>query len=182
MAHSLTSVYLRRSLSNIESRHAYNLTCALETGIKSRTSRVTVWNVAQQWWEFLSALFFCFCREPREAVMNKTCMECHPECQRMNVTATCSAPVRVPQPLNCYRKHPPKNSLRIKEHHEWKVTQHEICFASFSSTNFSISSSFNGTWCNGSHKTCCLLYERCGCAIQLLNCVLFYTHFWGCWK
>uniref|UniRef100_A0A671XJI3 receptor protein-tyrosine kinase n=1 Tax=Sparus aurata TaxID=8175 RepID=A0A671XJI3_SPAAU len=28
--------------------------------------------------------------EPREAVMNKTCMECHPECQRMNVTATCS--------------------------------------------------------------------------------------------
>uniref|UniRef100_A0A671XJ71 Receptor protein-tyrosine kinase n=1 Tax=Sparus aurata TaxID=8175 RepID=A0A671XJ71_SPAAU len=32
--------------------------------------------------------------EPREAVMNKTCMECHPECQRMNVTATCSAPVR----------------------------------------------------------------------------------------
>ncbi|XP_030258084.1 epidermal growth factor receptor [Sparus aurata] len=30
--------------------------------------------------------------EPREAVMNKTCMECHPECQRMNVTATCSAP------------------------------------------------------------------------------------------
>ncbi|XP_042284525.1 epidermal growth factor receptor [Thunnus thynnus] len=30
--------------------------------------------------------------EPREAVMNKTCMECHPECQRMNGTATCSAP------------------------------------------------------------------------------------------
>uniref|UniRef100_A0A3Q1HB43 Receptor protein-tyrosine kinase n=1 Tax=Anabas testudineus TaxID=64144 RepID=A0A3Q1HB43_ANATE len=30
--------------------------------------------------------------EPREAVMNKTCVECHPECQRMNGTATCSAP------------------------------------------------------------------------------------------
>uniref|UniRef100_A0A3B5AVZ7 receptor protein-tyrosine kinase n=1 Tax=Stegastes partitus TaxID=144197 RepID=A0A3B5AVZ7_9TELE len=28
--------------------------------------------------------------EPREAVANKTCMECHPECQRMNGTATCS--------------------------------------------------------------------------------------------
>ncbi|XP_060900943.1 epidermal growth factor receptor [Labrus mixtus] len=30
--------------------------------------------------------------EPREAVLNKTCMECHPECHRMNGTATCSAP------------------------------------------------------------------------------------------
>ncbi|KAF1383726.1 hypothetical protein PFLUV_G00134830 [Perca fluviatilis] len=30
--------------------------------------------------------------EPREAVVNKTCMECHPECQRLNGTATCSAP------------------------------------------------------------------------------------------
>uniref|UniRef100_A0A8C7X7A5 Receptor protein-tyrosine kinase n=1 Tax=Oryzias sinensis TaxID=183150 RepID=A0A8C7X7A5_9TELE len=29
--------------------------------------------------------------EPREAVMNKTCVECDPECQRMNGTATCSA-------------------------------------------------------------------------------------------
>ncbi|MEQ2216931.1 hypothetical protein XENOCAPTIV_026022 [Xenoophorus captivus] len=32
---------------------------------------------------------------PREAVMNKTCMECDPECLRMNGTATCRAPVRV---------------------------------------------------------------------------------------
>ncbi|XP_069013747.1 epidermal growth factor receptor isoform X1 [Embiotoca jacksoni] len=30
--------------------------------------------------------------EPQEAVMNKTCMECHPECHRMNGTVTCSAP------------------------------------------------------------------------------------------
>uniref|UniRef100_A0A8C7X7H3 Receptor protein-tyrosine kinase n=1 Tax=Oryzias sinensis TaxID=183150 RepID=A0A8C7X7H3_9TELE len=30
--------------------------------------------------------------EPREAVMNKTCVECDPECQRMNGTATCSGP------------------------------------------------------------------------------------------
>uniref|UniRef100_A0A8C9Z015 receptor protein-tyrosine kinase n=1 Tax=Sander lucioperca TaxID=283035 RepID=A0A8C9Z015_SANLU len=30
--------------------------------------------------------------EPREAVVNKTCIECHPECQRLNGTATCSAP------------------------------------------------------------------------------------------
>uniref|UniRef100_A0A3Q3KMH1 Receptor protein-tyrosine kinase n=2 Tax=Monopterus albus TaxID=43700 RepID=A0A3Q3KMH1_MONAL len=30
--------------------------------------------------------------EPREAVVNKACMDCHPECQRMNGTATCSAP------------------------------------------------------------------------------------------
>uniref|UniRef100_A0A3Q0SLT8 Receptor protein-tyrosine kinase n=1 Tax=Amphilophus citrinellus TaxID=61819 RepID=A0A3Q0SLT8_AMPCI len=30
--------------------------------------------------------------ELREAVVNKTCVECHPECQRMNGTATCSAP------------------------------------------------------------------------------------------
>uniref|UniRef100_G3PYZ7 Receptor protein-tyrosine kinase n=1 Tax=Gasterosteus aculeatus aculeatus TaxID=481459 RepID=G3PYZ7_GASAC len=30
--------------------------------------------------------------EPRETVVNKTCMECHPECQRMNGTATCNAP------------------------------------------------------------------------------------------
>ncbi|XP_035526470.1 epidermal growth factor receptor [Morone saxatilis] len=30
--------------------------------------------------------------EPREAIVNKTCMECHPECQRVNGTATCSAP------------------------------------------------------------------------------------------
>uniref|UniRef100_A0A3Q3X0G2 Receptor protein-tyrosine kinase n=1 Tax=Mola mola TaxID=94237 RepID=A0A3Q3X0G2_MOLML len=28
--------------------------------------------------------------EPREAVRDKTCMECHPECQRMNGTTTCS--------------------------------------------------------------------------------------------
>uniref|UniRef100_A0A8C9Z3V3 Receptor protein-tyrosine kinase n=1 Tax=Sander lucioperca TaxID=283035 RepID=A0A8C9Z3V3_SANLU len=28
--------------------------------------------------------------EPREAVVNKTCIECHPECQRLNGTATCS--------------------------------------------------------------------------------------------
>uniref|UniRef100_A0A8C4H5U2 Receptor protein-tyrosine kinase n=1 Tax=Dicentrarchus labrax TaxID=13489 RepID=A0A8C4H5U2_DICLA len=30
--------------------------------------------------------------EPREAIVNKTCMECHPECQRVNGTATCSGP------------------------------------------------------------------------------------------
>ncbi|XP_010727531.3 epidermal growth factor receptor [Larimichthys crocea] len=30
--------------------------------------------------------------EPREAVVNKICVECHPECQSMNGTATCSAP------------------------------------------------------------------------------------------
>ncbi|XP_041848225.1 epidermal growth factor receptor [Melanotaenia boesemani] len=30
--------------------------------------------------------------EPREAAVNKMCMECHPECQRMNGTATCKAP------------------------------------------------------------------------------------------
>uniref|UniRef100_A0A4W6BYA2 Receptor protein-tyrosine kinase n=1 Tax=Lates calcarifer TaxID=8187 RepID=A0A4W6BYA2_LATCA len=30
--------------------------------------------------------------ELREAVVNRTCMACHPECQRMNGTATCSAP------------------------------------------------------------------------------------------
>uniref|UniRef100_A0A7N8YG17 receptor protein-tyrosine kinase n=1 Tax=Mastacembelus armatus TaxID=205130 RepID=A0A7N8YG17_9TELE len=30
--------------------------------------------------------------EPREVVVNKTCVDCHPECQRMNGTATCSAP------------------------------------------------------------------------------------------
>uniref|UniRef100_A0A3B5MDV3 Receptor protein-tyrosine kinase n=1 Tax=Xiphophorus couchianus TaxID=32473 RepID=A0A3B5MDV3_9TELE len=35
--------------------------------------------------------------EPREAVMNKTCMECDPECLRMNGTATCQAP----GPGNC---------------------------------------------------------------------------------
>uniref|UniRef100_A0A3Q3RBV8 Receptor protein-tyrosine kinase n=1 Tax=Monopterus albus TaxID=43700 RepID=A0A3Q3RBV8_MONAL len=35
-------------------------------------------------------LYYCFCREPREAVVNKACMDCHPECQRMNGTATCS--------------------------------------------------------------------------------------------
>uniref|UniRef100_A0A672IY90 Receptor protein-tyrosine kinase n=1 Tax=Salarias fasciatus TaxID=181472 RepID=A0A672IY90_SALFA len=35
--------------------------------------------------------------DPREAVMNKTCVECHPECQRINGTATCSAP----GPANC---------------------------------------------------------------------------------
>uniref|UniRef100_A0A7N8WM26 Receptor protein-tyrosine kinase n=1 Tax=Mastacembelus armatus TaxID=205130 RepID=A0A7N8WM26_9TELE len=28
--------------------------------------------------------------EPREVVVNKTCVDCHPECQRMNGTATCS--------------------------------------------------------------------------------------------
>lgn len=27
--------------------------------------------------------------------MNKTCMECDPECLRMNGTATCQAPVRI---------------------------------------------------------------------------------------
>ncbi|XP_034038301.1 epidermal growth factor receptor [Thalassophryne amazonica] len=35
--------------------------------------------------------------ERREVVMNKTCVECHPECQRMNGTATC----RAPGPGNC---------------------------------------------------------------------------------
>ncbi|XP_054623190.1 epidermal growth factor receptor [Dunckerocampus dactyliophorus] len=30
--------------------------------------------------------------EPREAVVKKTCADCHPECQHMNGTATCSAP------------------------------------------------------------------------------------------
>ncbi|CAI5640891.1 unnamed protein product [Oreochromis niloticus] len=30
--------------------------------------------------------------EPRETVVNKTCIKCHPECQPMNGTATCSAP------------------------------------------------------------------------------------------
>ncbi|XP_025756339.1 epidermal growth factor receptor [Oreochromis niloticus] len=30
--------------------------------------------------------------EPRETAMNKTCIKCHPECQPMNGTATCSAP------------------------------------------------------------------------------------------
>ncbi|KAM6920355.1 epidermal growth factor receptor [Lycodopsis pacificus] len=30
--------------------------------------------------------------EPREVVVNKTCMECHPECRRMNGTATCNEP------------------------------------------------------------------------------------------
>uniref|UniRef100_A0A8D3DZN0 Receptor protein-tyrosine kinase n=1 Tax=Scophthalmus maximus TaxID=52904 RepID=A0A8D3DZN0_SCOMX len=30
--------------------------------------------------------------ERREAVVNKTCKECHPECRRVNGTATCSAP------------------------------------------------------------------------------------------
>ncbi|TWW73767.1 Epidermal growth factor receptor [Takifugu flavidus] len=30
--------------------------------------------------------------EPREAVVDKTCVECHPECERMNGTATCIAP------------------------------------------------------------------------------------------
>ncbi|XP_032421622.1 epidermal growth factor receptor [Xiphophorus hellerii] len=35
--------------------------------------------------------------EPREAVMNKSCMECDPECLRMNGTATCQAP----GPGNC---------------------------------------------------------------------------------
>ncbi|KAL6103913.1 egfr [Pungitius sinensis] len=30
--------------------------------------------------------------EPRETVVNKTCMQCHPECRRMNGTATCNAP------------------------------------------------------------------------------------------
>ncbi|KAG7523732.1 epidermal growth factor receptor [Solea senegalensis] len=30
--------------------------------------------------------------EPREAVVKQTCVECHPECRRMNGTATCSAP------------------------------------------------------------------------------------------
>ncbi|XP_038157523.1 epidermal growth factor receptor isoform X1 [Cyprinodon tularosa] len=35
--------------------------------------------------------------EPREAIVNKTCMECDPECLRMNGTATC----RAPGPGNC---------------------------------------------------------------------------------
>ncbi|XP_067385441.1 epidermal growth factor receptor isoform X2 [Channa argus] len=35
--------------------------------------------------------------EPREAVINKTCMKCHPECQRVNGTTTCTAP----GPGNC---------------------------------------------------------------------------------
>uniref|UniRef100_A0A673BM84 Receptor protein-tyrosine kinase n=1 Tax=Sphaeramia orbicularis TaxID=375764 RepID=A0A673BM84_9TELE len=35
--------------------------------------------------------------EPREVVVQKTCVECHPECQPMNGTATCSAP----GPENC---------------------------------------------------------------------------------
>ncbi|XP_076000694.1 epidermal growth factor receptor [Genypterus blacodes] len=30
--------------------------------------------------------------EPREAVVNQTCVECHPECQPLNGTATCNAP------------------------------------------------------------------------------------------
>lgn len=30
--------------------------------------------------------------EPRETAVNKTCIKCHPECQPMNGTATCSAP------------------------------------------------------------------------------------------
>ncbi|XP_034412013.1 epidermal growth factor receptor [Cyclopterus lumpus] len=30
--------------------------------------------------------------EPREAVVNKTCVDCHPECRRTNGTATCNAP------------------------------------------------------------------------------------------
>ncbi|KAG7229249.1 hypothetical protein INR49_012906, partial [Caranx melampygus] len=30
--------------------------------------------------------------EPREVIVNKTCLACHPECQHMNGTATCSAP------------------------------------------------------------------------------------------
>uniref|UniRef100_A0A3Q2DFU2 Receptor protein-tyrosine kinase n=1 Tax=Cyprinodon variegatus TaxID=28743 RepID=A0A3Q2DFU2_CYPVA len=30
--------------------------------------------------------------EPREAIVNKTCMECDPECLRMNGTATCRGP------------------------------------------------------------------------------------------
>ncbi|XP_039869834.1 epidermal growth factor receptor-like [Simochromis diagramma] len=30
--------------------------------------------------------------EPRETAVNKTCIKCHPECQHMNGTATCSAP------------------------------------------------------------------------------------------
>lgn len=29
--------------------------------------------------------------------MDKTCVECHPECERMDGNTTCSAPVRAPK-------------------------------------------------------------------------------------
>lgn len=38
----------------------------------------------------------CFCRERREYVVNRTCMECDPECVALNETQACSGPVRLP--------------------------------------------------------------------------------------
>uniref|UniRef100_A0A4W5QIP0 receptor protein-tyrosine kinase n=1 Tax=Hucho hucho TaxID=62062 RepID=A0A4W5QIP0_9TELE len=38
--------------------------------------------------------------EPRETEVNKTCVECHPECQLLNGTQTCTGPVRCTQCAN----------------------------------------------------------------------------------
>uniref|UniRef100_A0A3P8VY36 Receptor protein-tyrosine kinase n=1 Tax=Cynoglossus semilaevis TaxID=244447 RepID=A0A3P8VY36_CYNSE len=50
--------------------------------------------------------------EPREAVRNETCLECHPECQRLNGTATCSAP----GPANCTKCANVKDGLFCVSH------------------------------------------------------------------
>lgn len=88
MAHSLRRVYLckflSKSLSNIESGHVYNLTrCP-----KKREDEKFLF----QTWCYVIDFFH---REPRETIVNKTCLACHLECLHMNGTATCSAPVCV---------------------------------------------------------------------------------------
>lgn len=38
-------------------------------------------------------MLLCLYSEPREYEINKTCIECDPECQLMNETQTCTGPV-----------------------------------------------------------------------------------------
>lgn len=43
----------------------------------------------------LTGMRFCLYSEPREYEVNKTCVECDPECQLMNDSLTCTGPVSI---------------------------------------------------------------------------------------
>lgn len=43
----------------------------------------------------VTGMHFCLYSEPREYEVNKTCVECDPECLLMNDTQTCTGPVSI---------------------------------------------------------------------------------------
>lgn len=166
MAHSRTFVYLCRSLSNIESFHVYNLTLGLKKAW--RILHRTVCNAVHH---FLFLLFFFFFRDPREAVVNKTCMACHPECQPMNGTATCSAPVCF---MCSYTTAIDLNSCKCKKNNTGQnaqcisVTHHERVTKPISP----LIAAWKGQNPHSIHETCCILSNGRGLSSYFTHTIL----------